>query len=218
MQKAIVLGATGMVGTQLILQLLNSDNYSEILSLVRKPSGIIHSKLTEEIVDFNHPESWATVIHGDVLFSTMGTTLAKAGSKKAQFEVDYHYQYNTAKIAAENGVKNYVLVSSAGAKASTGNFYMSMKGKLDDAVKLLSFESISILQPGQLDGNRKESRWTEKAGLSVMYALNKIGLLKKYRPIHANEVATAMINAATKTQSGTYALNEVFELSAILPE
>lgn len=213
MQKAIVIGATGMVGTQLMLQLLNSAEYSEVLSLVRKPSGIVHDKLKELVVDFKQPETWSSKVHGDVLFSTLGTTLAKAGSKNAQYEVDYHYQYNTAKIAADNGVKHYVLISSAGANSASGNFYMKMKGQLEDAVKLLAFEVISIIQPGQLDGDRNESRWAEKAGLQAMYLFNKMGILKRYKPIQASQVATAMLNAATKKHSATYTLDEVFGLA-----
>jgi len=213
MKKAIVIGGTGMVGTQLIQQLINHPDYSEIVSLVRRPSGISHSKLNELVINFDEPENWKNHITGDVLFSTLGTTMAQAKSKEAQYKVDYTYQYTVAQVAAQNGVPSYVLVSSAGANAKSGIFYSGMKGKLDDAVKLLPFSVTSIIRPGQLDGDRMKKRTTEKIALSVMYALNKIGLFNGYKPIQGWEVAKAMINAANKKQSGIYSLKEVFELA-----
>lgn len=212
MQKAIIIGASGMVGTQLLKQVLASDQYSEVLSLVRKPGTITHPKLSEITVDFSQPIDWEHLVTGDVLFSTLGTTLAKAGSKDAQYQVDFHYQYNVAKAAAKNEVNAYVLVSSAGASAKSGNFYLKMKGQLEDAVKMLPFNVFSILQPGQLDGQRKEKRITENLALKIMYGFNQLGLLKKYRPIHAEEVAKAMLKVAFKKQSGTYTLDQIFDL------
>ena len=212
-KKAIVIGATGMVGTQLIKLLLDSKTYTEIISLVRRPSGVIHPKLNEQIVDFNQPETFEDLIKGDVLFSTLGTTLADAKGKEAQYKVDYTYQYETAKAASKNGVTSYVLVSSAGANTKSKTFYMNMKGKLDEAVQSLPFDVICILRPGQLDGNRINKRLGEKIGLKVMYGLNKIGLFKRYKPIKAKKVAKAMIHAAKSHKSGIYTLDEVHKLS-----
>lgn len=213
MKKAIVIGGTGMVGTQLIKQLIESADYSEIVSLVRRPSGVSHPKLNEQIIDFDQPEKWKTLISGDVLFSTLGTTIAQAKTKEAQYKVDFTYQYIVAEIAAQNAVQNYVLISSAGSNATSKAFYMNMKGKLEDAVKLLPFQVISIIRPGQLAGERTEKRFGEKVGLSVMYLLNKIGLFKRYLPIQGWQVAKAMIHAAEKKQSETYTLDQVFSLA-----
>ena len=213
MKKAIVIGATGMVGTQLIKQLIENETYSEIVSLVRRASGITHPKLKEQIINFDEPENWSNVVTGDVLFSTLGTTLAQAKNKEAQFEVDFTYQFTVAKIAAKNGVSNYVLISSAGSNSNSIVFYTSMKGKLEDAVKRLPFNVISIIRPGQLAGDRTEKRTSEKIGLSVMHFINKLGMMKRYKPIYAHKVARAMINAAEKIESGTYTLDKVFELA-----
>jgi len=212
MKKAIVIGATGMVGTRLIQSLFEDVHYSEIVSLVRHASGISHSKLHEHIINFDEPETWKKLVTGDVLFSTLGTTIAQAKSKEAQFVVDFTYQYEVAKAAAANGVTHYVLVSSAGASATSKIFYPKMKGQLEDAIKSLPFKCISILRPGQLEGPRIQNRPVEKIALSVMHAINKLGLLKCYRPILDVQLAKAMIHAATKTSSATYTLNEVFEL------
>jgi NAD dependent epimerase/dehydratase family. len=213
MKKAIVIGGSGMIGTQLIKQLIEGEEYSEVISLVRRSSGIINSKLKEYIIDFDQPESWKNLVSGDTLFSTLGTTIANAKTKDAQFKVDFTYQYNVAEIAAQNSVPSYVLISSAGANSKSKAFYLSTKGKLEDKVKQLSFNTVSILQPGQLDGDRKENRTAERISLSIMYAFNKIGLFRKYRPIQASLVAKAMINASNKKISGVYKLDEVFLLA-----
>jgi len=213
MKKAIVIGGTGMVGTQLIKLLIDNDDFTEILSLVRRSSGIVHPKLNEQIIDFDKPESWKELVTGDVLFSSLGTTIAQAKSKENQYKIDFTYQFTVAENAAKNGVSNYVLISSAGADSTSKIFYSNMKGKLDDAVQSLPFKVISILRPGQLAGERIEKRLGEKIGLTFMTSLNKFGLLKKYRPIQASQVAHAMINAAYKIESDIYTLNQVHELA-----
>lgn len=213
MKKAIVIGSTGMVGTQLIQLLLESKEYSEIVSLVRRSSGITHPKLTEYTVDFDKPETWSNLVSGDVLFSTLGTTIARAKTKENQYKVDFTYQYTVAEIAAKNGVTRYVLVSSAGANSKSGTFYMSMKGKLDEAVQSLPFEVISILRPGLLHGDRVEKRFGEIFAYKILKVISKIGFLNKYKPIDAQQVAMAMINAAKSKESNSYTLDELFELA-----
>ena len=139
MKSAAMIGATGLVGGALLDLLLEDDRFSEVRSFVRRSSGRSHDKLREHVVDFRKPESFANDLVGDVLFSTLGTTRKKAGSQEAQREVDYTFQYETARSAAKNGVACYVLVSSTGANASSGLFYNRMKGQLDQAVSELGF-------------------------------------------------------------------------------
>ena len=213
MKKAIVIGGTGMVGLQLVKQLIEDEKYDEIISLVRHSSCIGNPKLQEKIINFDQPESWSNLVTGDVLFSTLGTTIAKAKTKNAQFKVDYTYQFIVAETAAKNGVGTYVLISSAGANSKSSVFYTNMKGKLEDAVQALSFKQITIIRPGQLAGNRVEKRKSEKIALSIMYFINKLGLLKRYKPIQAYQVAQAIINAAENKNSGIYSLDKVFELA-----
>lgn len=213
MKKAIVIGATGLVGRELIKQLTAGNDFAEVISLVRRRSGFTHPKLTEYPVDFDYPDQWQSLLYGDVLFSAMGTTRAKAGSKDAQYQIDFCYQYEVAKIAASHGVPGYVLISSSGANSLSGNFYLRMKGQLDDAVQNLPFLFTHIIRPGQLDGNRIEKRRFEKAALCIMHLINRAGMLKAYRPIRAELVAKAMIHASGKNTSGVYSLSEVFELA-----
>ncbi len=210
MKKAIVLGATGMVGTALVQQLIKNDFYVAIKLFVRRATDLKHPKLQEFVVDFDKPSEWEHLVTGTVLYSTLGTTLAVAGSKANQFKVDFTYQYQMAQIAAKNGVESYVLVSSTGAKASAANFYLSMKGQLDEAVQQLAFKYIVILRPGQLYGNRLQKRVAEKWAIKLMFLINKLGLLKKYRPIHADEVARAMINSEALSKSAVITLDELF--------
>lgn len=212
-QKAIVLGATGTVGKELIEKLIENENFTEIISLGLKPCGLKNSKLTEHIIDFNRPETWKDVVQGDVLFSTWGTIVEQAKTKDEQYAVDYSYQYKVAEVAALNGVTAYVLVSSAGADINSNAFYKKIKGRLDKAVQRLPFEYINILRPGKLYGNITETVLSERIKLSMLRQLNKIGLLKQFRPIKEKIVAKAMIHAARKYHSTIYTLDEVYQLA-----
>lgn len=194
-RTALIIGATGMVGSELLSQLLNHEHYEFVKIFVRRSTGIQHEKLKEFIVDFDHPEDWKTEMNADVLFSTMGTTMKTAGSKEVQYKIDFTYQFNAAKAAAENGVESYVLVSAQGANAQSKVFYSRMKGELDDAVQKLPFKKAFVMRPSILDGDRKENRPMEQIALKLMRKLAALGLLRKYKPIHAKVVAAAMINA-----------------------
>ncbi len=210
--KAIIIGSSGMVGTQVLDLLLSSETYTEVVSLVRRKSGISHPKLSEHVIDFDQPKTWEHLVKGDVLFSCLGTTIAKAKSTQNQFKVDFTYQYQVAEIAARQGVTVYALISSAGANANSKAFYMQTKGKLDSAVMQLGFRTLIILRPGQLFGVRFEKRLGEFLGLKVMFILNKLGILKKYRPIHARQVAQALLNAVDLKKTKVYTLNGLFTL------
>jgi len=210
--KAIVLGATGRVGKELIEKLIENENFTEIISLGLKPCGLSNSKLTEHIIDINTPETWKDTVQGDVLFSTWGTA-EQAKTKDEQYKVDYSYQYKVAEVAAQNGVTAYVLVSSADADINSGAFYRKIKGRLDKAVQHLPFEYINILRPGKLYGNRTKARISDRIKLSMLRRLNKIGLLKQFKPIKEKIVAKAMIHAARKYHSTIYTLDEVYQLA-----
>lgn len=212
MKKAILIGATGLIGTQLLNQLLNDDNYSEVKVLARRTTGMSHSKLKEVLIDFDDLENYRAEIVGDVLFSTMGTTKKKAGSEDVQYKIDYTYQYNAAKFASDNGVKQLVLLSSFGANSKAKVFYSRIKGELDEAVQQLNFESVCIIRPSMLAGNRKEFRLAEKLFTPIMYAFSWVPGIRKYRPIKDVVVAKAMINSTlTNTKLEILELEAVFE-------
>lgn len=216
MKTAIIIGATGLVGGQLTNKLLNDDRYNLVKIFVRKPSGINHPKLEEQIVDFDKLETWKNKITGDELFSAMGTTIKKAGSKDAQYKIDFTYQYECAKAASENGVGKYLIVSSSGANPKSGNFYLRMKGELDKKVSELSFQQLNIFRPSILAGKRKERRRGEEIGTSVLKFLAKIiPPLRKYRPIEASIVAEAIIKTANRQSQNNLMIHELDQIFQI---
>lgn len=209
--KAILIGATGLIGRALLNELLLDDSYTEVHVLTRRSTGVKHDKLIEELVDFGTINSSGLVLKSDVLFSTLGTTLKTAGTKERQWEIDFDMQYNTAQLASIAGTEKLVLLSSAGANAKSKVFYSRMKGELDEAVQKLKYEQVSIIRPSMLAGKRAEFRWTEKIFTPIMYAFSWVPGIRKYRPIRDVIVAKAMINAS-KNQNEKY---KIYELQAV---
>lgn len=199
--KALIIGATGATGRELVKALVTDELFTEIHLFGRSESKFKDLKIINHIVDFNQPENWSDLITGDVVFSCLGTTLKAAGSTEAQRKVDFDYQYNFAKHAKKNGVEDYILVSSYGADPNSRMFYSKMKGELDVAVKQLNFEKTTIFQPGMLDRPETE-RSTEVIGLKLLKFINKIGLLKSQKPLPTSVLAKAMINAAKIKSKG----------------
>lgn len=200
-KTALVIGATGLVGEQLILRLFEHPEFENVVVLSRRKTGLDHPKLEEILIDFDWPESWKDLVKGDVAFSSLGTTIKTAKTKENQYRVDYTYQYEFAKAASGNGVPTYVLVSSLGANPKSSVFYSRMKGELDEAVAKLLFQKTVIVRPSILDGNRKEKRPAEKMSLAIMRFLSKI-ILKKYRPTPVGLLANSMIKLALDNDAG----------------
>lgn len=194
-KTAIVIGATGLVGYQLVRLLLNDGSFGKVKVFTRRTLNLSSSELEEHIVDFEKLNSWKDALTGDVLFSALGTTRRKAGSKQAQFRIDHHYQHTCAKAAAENGVPVLVLVSSVGADPKSRLFYPRIKGLLERDVYELPFQHVVIIRPGPLYGPRPEKRTGEAFGMMLVRIMNRFGVLKRYRPIHGEEVARAMIRS-----------------------
>ncbi|OKY26339.1 NAD(P)H-binding protein [Thalassotalea sp. PP2-459] len=213
MKTAIVIGATGLIGHHLLTQLLADSTYSKIVALTRKPIEYNHEKLVNHVIDFNNLNKYQDYFIGDILFSCLGTTKKQAGSIENQRMVDVDYQYQAAKMAAENGVAHYVLVSSSGANKNANSAYFKMKGELEDKVKPLSFQRISILQPSLLLGERDHFRLGEELSSYLLPIICKLPGLKRYRPIEGAQVATKMLNVskAQKEPFEIYTLDELFK-------
>lgn len=212
-QTAIVIGATGATGTELVTQLLNNSNFAKVKILTRKDITLSHPKLEKHIVDFDKLENWKEFISGDVLFSALGTTLKLAGSKENQYKIDFTYQYITAKIAAENGVKSFVLVSAYGANPKSNIFYSRMKGELEEAIKKLNFEKVHIFKPGILDRAVQDDRNMERVSLKIIKAINKIGLFPSQKPMPVSTLAEKMIKVSltpTDKSLNDYMLQNIF--------
>lgn len=217
MKTAIVVGATGLIGRFLTIKLLKDVRYDIVKVFVRRSMGITNPKLEEHIVDFDNIELWKNKIVGDELFSAMGTTIKKAGNKETQYKIDYTYQYDVAVAASENGVEKYLLVSSAGANPIAGNFYLRIKGKLEESVLKLSFKKIFIFKPSILLGKRNEKRSGEQVGMFIAKVITGlVPLIKKFRPIEGETVADAMINSANDMTHGRvmiYKLDQIFQIA-----
>lgn len=199
---ALVIGATGLIGRELVHQLLTDDDYDSVRTFVRRPSGTEHPKLDERVVDFRDVRAQAEALEGEVLFSALGTTLRVAGSKSAQFAVDHDLNLAFAEVAAERRVPTYVLVSAAGASPHSPFFYPRMKGLLERAAQRLPFESLRILKPGLLDGERSESRPMERLALRLLRPLPAHPALAAVKPVPAAVVARAMRTLAADWSPG----------------
>jgi uncharacterized protein YbjT (DUF2867 family) len=212
-KRANVIGATGLVGRELVTLLLENPEVEKVTIFSRRDSGFQHEKLEQRVIDFDDRESWKPFLQGDVLFSTLGTTLKQAGSKEKQYLVDYTYQWQFAEAAADKGIPSYVLVSSTGADPRSSIFYSRIKGELDEAVQALPFEKTIILRPSILKGEREIKRGAESWSACIMDRITRL-VFKRYRPIPGRTVAKAMINAAFGTVSRKiYTLDEIFPLA-----
>ena len=199
--KAIIIGATGATGKDLVKLLSENEDYTDIELFVRRKISVESENVKTHIVDFDKPSEWQQLVNGDVAFSCMGTTLKAAGSKEAQWKVDYTYQLDFAKNAKASGVKTFVLVSSVSANSKSRFFYMRMKGELEDEIKKLNFNKFVIVRPPVLI-RKGTDRMSEKIGMKGVRVFNALGLFKKMKPMSTEKVATAMINLSKVSPEG----------------
>jgi uncharacterized protein YbjT (DUF2867 family) len=207
-KTAAIIGATGMVGSYLLEQLLNDSYFDTIRVIVRRPFMEKHPKLEAKLVDFNDYESLKLAIDGsNALFCAIGTTQKNVkGDKELYRKIDFDIPLKAARICKETGCSTFVIVSAIGADNKSSNFYLKLKGEVEDALQQTGLASIHIMQPSQLLGERKENRPAEKVFKTIMKAVSFLlaGSLSKYKPIHGRDVAKAMLNAAKTGKSGTY--------------
>lgn len=219
MKTALIIGSTGLIGSHLLELLLNSADYEKVVTFARSSTEVKHPKLTQHIVDFNQPETYKDLVTGDDFFCTIGTTIKTAGSKEAFRRVDFEYPSQFATFAMQNKVKQFLVISSLGADVNSGNFYLKTKGEIQTFLKACDFNSVSVLQPSLLLGNRNEFRLGEKVGAFFMKAFSFLlmGKLKKYKPIESTTVAKALLKIAQKNTPGfhIYESNIIQKIAAI---
>jgi uncharacterized protein YbjT (DUF2867 family) len=213
---ATIIGSTGLIGGYLLNELLRDNYYNTIRILVRRPIDITHPKLEKKLVDFSDTESFRLALEdSDVVFCAVGTTQKKVkGDKAAYRKIDFDIPVNAARFCKMNGCEIFVLVSSVGANSKSKNFYLKLKGEVEDAVKAVNLKSVHIMRPSMLLGDRKEFRLGEKIGNPVMKAISFL-LPAKYKPIHVRDVAKAMLAAAKfgKDGSNTYEFTDIKTLA-----
>jgi uncharacterized protein YbjT (DUF2867 family) len=212
-RTALVFGASGLVGRYLIAELLASDRYSRVKAFVRKDGGFAENeKLTLIITDFGKLNELSEKITGDDLFIALGTTIKKAGSVPAMEEIDRDLPVRIASIASANRVNRIAVVSSTGADSASRNYYLRIKGEMEQSIMGLNFKTIALLRPSLLLGPREEKRFGENAAKIMMklFGIFLTGSFRKFRAIEARDVARAMIKILLE-RSG----KEIFESDEI---
>src|ERR1700749_2448142 len=205
-KKAIIAGASGLIGSKLLTIMLNHAYYDEILILVRKELPIEHKKLVQLVIDFDKLDIHAAAITGHAIFCCLGSTKKKTPDLSVYRKIDHDYSVKLAQLAKQNGVNQYHLVSAIGANSKSSNFYTKMKGETEDDLKKVDLECLHIYQPSFLTGDRKESRPMERMVVGIMKVIDPLLIdgLKKYRSIPAQTVAQAMCNESLKNEAGTF--------------
>lgn len=200
--SAWLAGGTGLVGNQLLQQLLAETRMARVIAVGRRPLPFTHDRLTQAVVDFARPDTMTELPAPDVAFCCLGTTIKKAGSRAAFRAIDHDAVVQFAQTARARGAHTFLHVSSLGASTRAGNFYLRVKGETEDAVAALGFTSVYALRPSILDGERSESRPAERLGLAVGRALGP--LLGKYRPTPVTAVAATMLRLALQPTPGAH--------------
>ncbi|PBQ32821.1 nucleoside-diphosphate sugar epimerase [Sphingobacteriaceae bacterium] len=215
-KKAIIAGATGLIGAHLLRILLEAPEYSEVLILVRKPIALKHPKLKQHVLNFDKLHDYTNLIKGDVLFSCLGTTRKKTPDRKDYYKIDHDYPVILGEIAKQNSIPQYHLISAIGADPNSAIFYSRMKGETERDLAKLNLPVLFIYQPSMLAGNREEHRVLERSLILVWRVLNPllIGSLKKYRSINAETLALALYKNSLqeKKASNVFTYKEIQEL------
>lgn len=210
-QTAVVLGGTGLIGSLLTTQLLNDAAFGTVRLLVRRPIEFTHPKLDVQLVDFNNLADYENKLgKGDCLFCCIGTTQKNVkGDNTAYRKIDFDIPVNAANIAERAGFNTYLLVSAIGANAGAGNFYLQLKGEVENAVKAAGIKSVYIFQPSMLLGKRNERRIAERIIQPIMKSLSFlfVGTIKKYKAIQASDVAKSMVACAKNSEDGVRVLS-----------
>lgn len=203
MHSVLVLGASGLIGSHLIDLLKEDTGVDKIYLLLRKPLHTNHPKIEERIVNFSNEDSFKNNIPSvDTIFCCIGTTRKQVkGDNELYRQIDFDIPVNGAKYGIEKGATKYILVSAVGANSKSSNFYLKLKGEVEEAISVLPFKSVHFMRPSILMGNRKEFRLGEKIGKVVMQLFSFL-IPAKYKAIQAGQVAKAMIAADKSVKVG----------------
>ena len=205
-RTAVLAGASGLVGSELLQGLLQSPVYEKVKVFVRTPLQVEHVKLEQIIVNYDQLENYGQHVQADDVYCCLGTTIKKAGSQEAFRRVDYEYPVKLAQLAKQHGVQQYLIISAIGANANSSIFYSRVKGEVEAELKKIGIGSLHIFRPSLLLGKRKEFRLGERfaSWLSPVYGLFLFGGLRKYRSIEARTVAKGMLAAGAAQLPGIH--------------
>ena len=215
MKTALIFGSSGLVGKNLLNQVINNSNYSKIKIFVRSSPDISDQKIEIINTDFKDLEIIKNSITGDDCFFCIGTTKKNSPDKKEYRRIELDLPKQIAQISKSNNIKSFIFVSSGFADPKNSGDYLKFKGLVEEEIKSLNFEKIGILRPSFLLGKRKEKRLGEKIGISIFKFLSPlfVGPIKKMKPIHSEKVAKAMIKIANENiQQIIFESNEISDL------
>lgn len=197
----LLAGASGLVGGCLLQLLTESNQIEKIVLLSRKATKHSHPKITEYLVDFDAPNSYASLVIGDLVFCCLGTTIKVAGSQQNFIKVDCTYPIDMAKAAKANKVPAFHLVTALDANASSSIFYNRVKGQVQDAIAAIGFDVCCFYQPSMLLGERTSKRPAERVGQKMMVFLDFL-IPARYKAISGISVAQAMLRLALTPKQG----------------
>ena len=216
MKTALIFGSSGLVGKNLLNQIINNSNYSKVKIFVRSSLEISDQKVEIINTDFKDLQKIKNLIIGDDCFFCIGTTKKNSPDKNEYRRVELDLPKKIAQISKSNDIKSFIYVSSGFADPKNSGDYLKFKGLVEEEIKSLNFEKIGILRPSFLLGNRKEKRVGEKIGIFIFKLLSPLffGPIKKMKPIHSEKVARSMIIIANSDLDKTvFESNEIVELS-----
>ena len=204
-RKALLLGATGLTGSLLLARLLETELYSSVTIYVRKPTGLSHPRLIEEVIDYDTINTAADV---EDVYCCLGTTIRIAKTREAFTKVDLHYPVKIARLQREAGSKRFMVISSMGANPHSMIFYSRTKGLMEEALQRMEYPSLYIFRPSFIAGNRTEKRAGEKIAIRIAGWINPLlaGPLRNYASVKATAIADAMLHYATHGESGNHCI------------
>ena len=209
-KTAILLGATGLTGGVLLHRLLDDPDFGRVIVFTRRTTGVLHPKLEEHIVDLLRLDLVKKEIRGEVIFCCIGTTKAKTPNKKLYAKIDYGIPVQAGKIAAENGIQSFIVISALGSNPKSRIFYNYLKGRMEEALLLLPIPHLQILRRSLIGGKRKEKRTAENISKFVMGALDFI-IPTKYKMVTPQEIAKTMIHLAKHPSQHTIITNTMIK-------
>jgi uncharacterized protein YbjT (DUF2867 family) len=201
MKTLLLVGATGLVGQAVLRQALADASIARVIAPTRRALELRHARLENPTVDFDALPAEAAWWQVDAVICTLGTTIKQAGSRAAFRKVDYEYPLAVARCARAHGAGAYALTSSMGAKATSRAFYLRTKGEVERDLATCGYESLTLVRPSLIGGERGERRWAEALGLKIFAALGPV-LPRRYRIAPAERIAATLLAAVRSARPG----------------
>jgi len=207
MKTALVAGATGLVGKEIINELLVHPEYEKVIVLARRGLSVSHPKLDVRLIDFHRLEELSLPEPVDACFCALGTTQRKSG-REGMIQVDYTYVVEIANLCQRHSIPAFLVVSSQGADPQSSFFYLRTKGQMEEAVKKTAIKSIYILRPSLITGEREEFRLAEEMGYYASKLLSPlfVGKLRKMKPVSGLQIARRMVSLSQNSPGGRFTI------------